>query len=431
VWVADLGLGYLQLRLEVEAAGELSGFVDDLAEGVSDLALAGTVDGAEVSFEVDAIGSRFTGSLEGDRLEGTWRQGGIERPLAFERRAEPLVLVRPQQPEAPFPYTATEVEVPAEGFSLAATIVVPDGEGPFPGVVLVSGSGPQDRDESIAGHKPFLVLADGLARAGIASLRYDDRGVGGSGGRFETATTADLAADAAAAVTAFASRPEIDRVGIVGHSEGGLIGPLVATGPTSLDFVVSLAGPGLPGRDVLLRQAEDQMRAEGFSPEVLDWRLGWTADVLELAASDRTDAEAKRGISAVVGAAIGDAPAGAGVGPGDTVDGLPVNVLAETFASPWMRWFLRHDPAPVLEQVQVPVLVVVGELDLQVSASENIPAIEAALAGNPDATVVEVAELNHLFQHAETGAVSEYDDITETFAPEVIELMAGWIGGLA
>jgi pimeloyl-ACP methyl ester carboxylesterase len=287
---------------------------------------------------------------------------------------------------------------------------------------LISGSGQQDRDESIMGHKPFLVLADWLARQGIATLRYDDRGVGESGGNPIGATTADFAEDALAAVVFLADDQRFSAIGLIGHSEGGLIAPMVAA-QADVAFTVMLAGPGVPGAEVLAKQTEDLMRAEGVAHSAVDWRVGWGTEVIALAASDVDSAEVAAQIRGVMEAAAADVPPGFE----QSVSDAAIEETVAAFTDPWMRYFLAYRPQPALEALAMPVLALIGDLDLQVSAELNIPALEAALAGNSDATVTELDGLNHLFQTATTGAVSEYGQIEETFAPEAMELVSDWI----
>jgi hypothetical protein len=289
--------------------------------------------------------------------------------------------------------------------------------------VLISGSGQQDRDESLMGHKPFLVLADWLARQGIATLRYDDRGVGESGGNPVGATSADFAEDALAAVLSLTDDERFSTIGLIGHSEGGLIAPMVAALSDDVAFVVLLAGPGLPGADVLAKQTEDLMRAEGAPRSAVDWRVGWGNDVIALAASNMDTADVATQIRERLEGAATEAP----IGLEQLVSDAAIEEMIATFTDPWMRYFLAYDPQPALEALAIPVLALIGDLDLQVSAELNTPALETALAGNPDATVTKLSSLNHLFQTATTGAVSEYGQIAETFAPEALQLVSDWI----
>ena len=423
IWAGEVAQQVIELQFTVDDAGSITGTVSSPLDDAPAVPLDGSVDGRSFTIRIAAAAVVFEGEFSGDTLTGTWFQSGIELPVTLQRRAQPLVFERPQEPVPPFPYESTDVRFDNGDVSLAGTLVVPAGDGPVPAVVLVSGSGSQDRDETLLGHRPFLVLADAFARRGIASLRYDDRGVGGSTGSPIGATTADLATDAAAAVAYLDADPRIGSVGIVGHSEGGLIGPMVAGESEAVEFVVLLAGPGLPGRDVLIRQTEDLMRAEGASEADIAWQLDWRSQIIDVSASDLPADEATREIDAVASAALADPP-------DDVTEPLSptlADALVEAFTDPWMRFFLAYDPAPTLVALDIPVLALIGSLDLQVSAEANIPALADALAANPAATVSELEGLNHLFQTATTGAVSEYARIDETFAPSAIAIVTSWI----
>lgn len=413
----------IEFQFTVDDTGAIAGLVKSPSQEGPDLPINGVITDGATTIKIPAVEAVFEGEVDGTTMSGTWYQSGAEVPAVFELQETPLILARPQEPQPPYPYEATEVRFENGDISLAGTLVVPEGEGPFPAVVFTSGSGSQDRNETIVGHKPFLVLSDAFALAGVASLRFDDRGVGGSTGDPTGATTADLATDTAAAVRFLAADNRFDSIGIVGHSEGGVIGPMVANDLAEVGSVVLLAGPGLPGLEVLLRQTEDLMRAEGAPEADITWQLAWRREIMEVSASSASSEEAAAAIREIVSAALEDRPAGVS----ETIDVSMADQFVTAFTDPWMRFFLAYDPAPALEDLDIPALALIGSLDLQVSAEKNIPALEAALAGNDDATVSELEGLNHLFQSAETGAVSEYARIEETFSPETIDLITSWI----
>jgi hypothetical protein len=422
IWLTEFGGVVLQFRIDEGPGQELTGVFDSPMEGATDLPVTIAADEADVTIEIPVAAAVFEGTVETNSLSGIWKQSGAEVPMVFERRPEPFAFVRTQEPQPPFPYKSMEMRFDNGPIPLRGTLLIPDGDGPFPVAVLISGSGQQDRDESLMGHKPFLVLADWLARQGIATLRYDDRGVGESGGNPVGATSADFAEDALAAVLSLTDDERFSTIGLIGHSEGGLIAPMVAA-QADVAFVVLLAGPGLPGADVLAKQTEDLMRAEGAPRSAVDWRVGWGNDVIALAASNMDTADLATQIRERLEEAATEVP----IGLEQLVSEAAIEETVATFTDPWMRYFLAYDPQPALEALAIPVLALIGDLDLQVSAELNTPALETALAGNPDATVTKLSSLNHLFQTATTGAVSEYGQIAETFAPEALQLVSDWI----
>ena len=384
------------------------------------------VTGDRVAVGVEPGGIEYSGQLsaDGQSLSGTFKQDAIEFPLTLDLQPGPLDYRRPQDPVPPFPYNTQNVTFASEdpGVTLAGTLTWPEGPGPFATVALITGSGAQDRNEELLNHRPFLVLADALARANIAVLRYDDRGVGESTGDFASATTLDFAQDVRGAVNYLRSQTTfpVSAIGLVGHSDGGLIAPLVADGNADVSFLVLLAGPSVDGKTIIISQQRAIFAAEGATPAELDAAEA-QQEVVYTCLDDPEQA------TAVVDVCLRRELANQGVTEPDLTP-----LLAE-LESPWMRWFLRYDPAPVLRRTSIPVLALNGSLDLQVLASLNLPVMEAAFqeAGNEQATVSELPGLNHLFQHAVTGSPSEYGLIPETTAPEVLTLIADWIGNLS
>jgi len=332
----------------------------------------------------------------------------------------------PSWSAAPYIERSVQFRQPSGGFDLAGTLTVPTGGGPFPGVVLVTGSGTQDRDETIGNIKPFRVLADGLARRGIVVLRFDDRGAGQSQGppvELSGATTVDLAQDARAAIQFLAAQPEVfgGQVGVIGHSEGALIAAVAANDePDTVSHIVLLAGSAVPGAELLERQHTDILTTEGVSSDIAEWAAGWHQQMVAVAASDLGDTEAHTEIRTIADAAIANAPPGAILG--DPTAEIDVTIAA--FTDPWMRFFLAYDPAPALRTVRVPVLALFGELDVQVAADVNAAATKAALVNSPRPEVVILDGLNHLFQPARTGAVSEYETLGQPFPTDTLALIA-------
>ena len=426
-WRGTLKAGAAELRVILHVvsddAGGFKATLDSLDQGATGLPVA-TVsrNGSSVKLALNQIGGSFEGQIDAalTTITGTWTQGGGSLPLVFTRVKDSaqLELRRPQNPVKPYPYREEEVtyDNKAASLTLAATLTIPPGQGPFPSVVLITGSGPQDRDESLMGHRPFLVLADYLTRRGIAVLRADDRGVGKSGGNFAAATTPDFATDAEAGVAYLRTRVEVDRrrIGLVGHSEGGIIAPMVAARNPSVAFIVLMAGSGVPGDDIIVSQSVLIAEASGVSREQAEKNGSDLRDILALVKQEKDEgllnAKLREKLAEMV---------------------LPAQLGAQIRAltAPWYRYFISYDPATALARVNCPVLAIGGDKDLQVPARQNLAAIRTALAagGNKNVEVDELPGLNHLFQTARTGAPSEYGQIEETLSPVALEKMARWI----
>ena len=426
-WSGPLKVGGTELRIvfHIEPGEDgLTATMDSPDQGatgipVSDVAVVGD----SVTLAVDRIGGVYTGALaDGDtKIDGQWTQGGQSFPLTLTPTAEADTgpPPRPQHPEPPYPYAADSVTFrnEAAGLGLAGTLTRPEGEGPHPAVVLVSGSGPQDRNSEVFSHKLFHVLADHLTRQGIAVLRYDERGVGASEGTFEGATSEDFAGDAAAAVRFLKGRPGIDSeaVGLLGMSEGGLVAPMVHTRFEPVDFLVLMAGPSVPGHEILVEQGARMASAQGASPSAVDTIRSMQQQIMSAVRTASDSAEVANQVRSML-----------------KKQGLPdaqAESQIEQMTSPWFRFFVRYDPAPTLRQVDVPVLALYGSKDLQVPAGQNVGPMRAALQASPsdDATVRVLDGLNHLFQPAETGLPSEYAQIDTTMAPTALETISAWI----
>ncbi|MCP3978374.1 MAG: alpha/beta fold hydrolase [bacterium] len=372
-----------------------------------------------VEFEHAVLDLRVILDAEG-KVAGLFHAEHEPQPGTEKKKAEG----RPQDPAPPFPYREEDVEYGNGKIRLGGTLAIPDGDGPFPAVLLISGSGPQNRDSELFGHRPFHVWSDQLARAGVAVLRVDDRGVGDSSGDIASSTTEEFAADALAGVHFLAARPEIDaqRVGLLGHSEGGVVAPLAASRSDDVAFVVMLAGTGVPGDETLYRQMELISRAAGVSGEPLKQLLDAQRVLIRAVLKGKDDATVRKAMRELVVTQNGGLIA---------EDSLKTQVEQQTdrVTSRWFRFFLAHDPRRALRKVDVPVLALFGGKDLQVEPAQNAPEVQRALkkAGNDDATVLTIDGLNHLFQKAETGASGEYGAIDETINPEVLRIVGEWI----
>ncbi len=378
-------------------------------------------DGDKVTFGVKVVGGGFKGDLDakGQVIAGRWSQGGQEIPLTLTRRAAgtpEATLNRPQTPKPPYPYLEEDIgfETPGAKAHLAGTLTLPKGARPFPAVILVAGSGPNTRDEPIFGHRLFLVIADHLTRAGVAVLRYDKRGVGASTGDYAQATTEDFADDAASAVAYLKTRKEIDphRIGLIGHSEGGLIVPIVAVRDPSVAFIVLMAGPGVNGAEVWIEQLRLILLASGMDAKAVDELVVRRRKMVAALRAEPDPAKAAVALRAIM--------------PADTPTDQS-DALIKVINTPWFRSFFEYDPAPTLAKLRCPVLALAGSKDLQVSPPQNLPALRAALAHDPDATVEELPDLNHLFQTAKTGGIGEYAEIEETISPAALDIITAWI----
>ena len=408
-----------------ETDGSLSATLDSPAQGATGIPVdTVTFEDGHVTLRINAIGGGYEGDLANDTLTGTWSQSGMSFDLTLERGEEgEVVMNRPQEPKPPFPYAVEEVRIAssAAGVTLASTLTLPDADVPAPVVVLISGSGPQDRDEALMGHRPFLVLADHLTRHGVAVLRFDDRGVGESTGSFTAATSVDFADDVVSVVEFLDRRSDVGPIGLIGHSEGGLVAPIVANRSSKVRFVVLMAGPGLTGEEILYRQSDLIIKANGGTDEA--------AAVNRAAQAAMFAAVKEENDPAVLLTRFREAlePSLAGV-PEEAREARVRAQLAQV-TSPWFRYFLTYDPVPALRVLTQPVLAINGEKDTQVPPKENLEAIRLALSegGNDDVEIVELAGLNHLFQTAETGSPGEYATIEETMSPRALQTMTDWI----
>jgi hypothetical protein len=418
-----------QLHISHDTEGSLIAALDSLDQGVTGLpANHVTLKDPIFHFEIPSVAGVYEGTVNGAKnaMTGKWSQTSADNlPLDFKRSDQTLELRRPQTPARPFPYAEEEVTFGggSKGIALAGTLTLPKGEGPFPAALLIAGSGPQDRDQSLANHRPFLLIADALTRKGIAVLRYDKRGVGKSTGNPDTATTMDLAADSQAALAFLKSRKEIDgsRIGLIGHSEGAIIAPYLGGHSKEVKWLVLLAAPATTGERTLLNQSELIGRAGGLSDEQLEPSLAFDQAAYALVRKEKDSNALAEKLVALVKESGLDA----------ALPPATLETQLRMLASPWFRFFLDYDPLPNLKTMSCPVLALYGQKDLQVSAKANLPLLQKALhdAMNTHAETRELPELNHLFQHAYTGTPAEYAAIEETFSPEALTLIVDWVKG--
>jgi uncharacterized protein len=416
----------LQLHVSHDDRKQLVAALDSPDQGLSGLpAIKVSQKESAFHFEIPVVDAVYDGTLDAAKssIAGSLKQSGVERALNFKRSDQILELRRPQTPSKPYPYREEEMAFPNDKakISLAGTLTIPPGPGPFPAVVLLSGSGPHDRDETIAGHHPFLILADHLTRKGIAVLRFDKRGIGKSTGDFGGATMEDFSSDAEAAVTCLRTRKEINpkRIGLIGHSEGGIIAPIVATHSNDVAWIVLLAAPGLKGEDLLLLQSERILRNAGVNDGEISRSLAFNKQSYAFIRQEKDPAALESKLNDL----IQSTSMGASLPP------AALQAQVRLLVSPWFRSFIDYDPLPALQKTTCPVLALNGEKDLQVPSTENLSKIQKALedGGNKDFLTTELPVLNHLFQHCPSGSPTEYGGIEETMAPEALNAVSDWV----
>jgi uncharacterized protein len=438
-WLGKINTGAIELRivfnLSITGKDSLVATLDSPDQGAKGIKL-GPVTYKEKTIKISAgaLLAEYNGTIKSDTImEGTWTQAGNSLPLNLSKLKTAFTLKRPQEPTPPYPYKTEEVSFTNEKFNikLAGTLTLPSGKGPHPAVILISGSGAQNRNEELMGHKPFMVIADYLSRNGIAVLRYDDRGVGKSQGNYAAATSADLATDAEAALSYLKNNPEIDAksIGLAGHSEGGLIAPIIASQKSDVAFIVSLAGPGVSGEDIINRQSADISRVSGVDDKKIKESISANRKIFAILKKEADNKNAFDKMTAEYKKILEKKK-------------IPMEELEKELKQfqaqinpaglTWMRYFISTNPADFWKKVKCPVLALNGSKDLQVAADINLDAIAKALksSGNTSFKTVKLQDLNHLFQHCKTGAPAEYGNIEETFSPEVLKMMADWINGL-
>lgn len=438
-WSGNLEIQGMQLPLVITIAQTDTGYTSTLkSPKQSPLAMPTDetlFENDSLYFVVSRLQLRFRGKLENEVITGQFTQMGNSLPLTLEHKAyeEPEKAERPQDPKGVLPYTAEEVSFKnpkADDITLAGTLTIPQDVKNPPVAVLISGSGGQNRNEELQpfNHRPFLVLADHLTRKGIAVLRYDDRGVGESEGSQENATSEDFATDVEAAVVYLKTRTDLDssKIGLIGHSEGGLIADLViAKTKNNIAFFVSLAGSAIPGGEIITSQTEKMAQLNGTDSGVTAFDKELSERIFEYLATAKDTTGMDKDLERIIKEEIENAPEAIK----NKYSPRLIEEAKNQFKNPWLLYFVKTDPADYIEKITIPTLVLNGEKDVQVIAQLNLPAYKKALqkAGNKDYTVKELPGLNHLFQTAETGNLQEYGEIEETFSPQALDLISSWI----
>lgn len=427
-WIGTMTSGF-KVRIHIErTASGYAGHLTNPSGNNTELDQV-TSDGSRLHFSVTKLALTYDGVWKSQ--DQAWK-GDLNfqhvYPLVLTRATvkdlEPVVHERPQEraiKAGAQPYVQRDVLIRNHSGNnqLAGTLSMPKGKGPFPGVVLIAGTGRNTRDEDVWGHKVFLVLADALNRHGVAVLRYDKRGVGGSTGDYDSATTADFTSDAESVFEWLRLQPQIDpdRTGVIGHSEGGIIAPAVAVADKEVAFVVMIAGPCIRGDKLFVLQSAMTAKVYGAPDAYIAKRKVFDQELYDTIRSAPSDAVALGRAKTFIAQGVKD----------KIVDPTEAETLPADDTRPWERYFLAYDPAPVLAKVSVPVLALNGSLDVQVPAKEDLAAVRESLKNNSRATVIELAGKNHLLQDAKTGAPNEYNNIEETMSPAALNIIANWV----
>ncbi len=442
-WLGSLNVG-IKLRVVFHIKKDNNKFIttlDSPDQGAENIPCGETFISADtLKIDIPAIKAGYSGRIISDSVVvGTFSQAGQQFPLKLIKTNQVISTLKPQTPVPPFNYKVDSVQYSNETKSVkfGGTFTYPSTGGPFTTVLLITGSGQQDRDETVFMHKPFAVIADYLTKKGYAVLRVDDRGVGQTVGDLKYATTASFAQDAQAGITYLKTRKEVNaaKIGLIGHSEGGLIADMVAADNKDIAFIVSLAGPGIKGSDILLEQiqaglAKDSVSAKAINAQTEVYKMLFTTMATEKDTSkifyevwrdfqgwkNKQDATTLKELNITT----------------DDDSQRNLRAMIRDFSNPWIRYFIKADPAPYIEKLSCKVLALNGEKDIQVLAKSNLPAIKAALAKSksPSYEVKELPGLNHLFQHCIKCDIAEYVDLDETFSPEALQIIGTWMDAL-
>lgn len=440
IWEGKMNAGVevrMVLYISQDASKNYIVTVEFPDQGLKDIkANTVTVSNDSIRLEISQFGASYSGKLKGDSMiTGTFKQG-MSFPLNVKKVEKVTTIVRPQTPVPPFAYKSEDVVYTNKNKSISygATITIPPGKGPFPAVLLLTGSGQQNRDEEVMGHKPFAVIADHLTNNGFIVLRVDDRGIGKTTGNVAIATTRDFAHDATVSIEYLLGRPEVDKkkIGLIGHSEGGMIAQIVAAERKDINFVVMLATPGEHTMKVMNDQNEAILLKSGMSKEYVAAYLGLYKNILTtMIAAD--SASAKEKVMPVVEEWISKTPrnivqATTGI-TNDSTKNNYVSLFVGQLNQPWFRYFLTYDPAPYIKKMNARVLALNGSKDVQIISKSNLAAIEAALKESKSKgyEIKELEGLNHLFQECKLCTVNEYGQLQQTISPVALEVMTSWM----
>jgi pimeloyl-ACP methyl ester carboxylesterase len=437
-WMGKLQVMGTELGIVFNVSKEDDGYsttLDSPDQGTYGISVDSTAfNESQIYFSISSIGAYYEGTITDiETIDGKFMQAGMEFDLILSKSEEEEEKIkRPQEPENPLPYVSEEVTFSNEedGITLVGTFTYPSEGEIFPAVVLISGSGPQNRDEEIFNHKPFLVLSDHLTKQGIAVLRYDERGVGESTGDFSIATTSDLARDTEAAVQYLLQREEVDRssVGLVGHSEGGIIAPLVASRNSNINMIVLLAGTAVRGDKLLNMQRAALLEASGISGDRIKAINEFYEPIYKIMMEMEDLQLTRDSVFSYLEHELEQNPHANIITNGMKKEQY-IKALDKQLLTRWMINFIKYDPAPVLEKVKCPVLALIGSKDMQVPVDPNLNEIRAQLekGGNRDFLTKEIPDVNHMFQTCSAGLPNEYWQIEETFAPAALKEISDWL----
>ncbi len=436
-WNGSLTIGPQTLRITVRFTTSETGLratIDIPQQGATGVQLQNvSYDDSRVYMELPAGPGLavFDGRQVGDSIGGAFTQAGLGGTFFLKRSSQAAAMA--EEPPEPLPYAEEEVTFHNAGITLAGTLTLPESGAPHPAVVMITGSGPQNRDEELFGFKPFHLIADHLTRNGIAVLRFDDRGVGGSTGSVSEATTEDFARDVLAAVDFLKNRSDIDpeRIGLIGHSEGGIVAPLASSMSDDVAFMVLMAGTSVSGAEILIEQGALIMRASGATEADMEKQIAFQKRTFEAIRSGDGWDELAADLETRLRESIAEMPDSQRNAITDVDAYIDAQIQAQLTAlqTPWLRYFLDYDPAVTLRTIDTPILALFGELDLQVPPAQNRGPLEQALrdGNHPDYTVRVLPRANHLFITATTGSPTEYATLEKVFVPEFLPLITEWI----
>jgi alpha-beta hydrolase superfamily lysophospholipase len=430
--ILDVHGNKLYLVFNIQKNGDVySATLDSPLQGAKDIPVD-RVSFLNNELKLELLGPKivYTGKLENNEFIGNFVQSDFTFPMNLSQEAHKIN--RPQEPKAPFPYLSEDVTFKntKENFELAGTLTLPQKTGKFPAVILISGSGQQDRNSEIYGHKSFWVIADYLTRNGIAVLRVDDRGMGQSKGELFYATSKNFADDVSAAVNYLKSRKEINtkKIGLIGHSEGGVIAPMVAVSqPKDIAFMVLMATSGVPGDEVILEQSRLIGKKSGMTDDQITKAMMLNKSIYDILKKPIDVNEKRNQIYVILNDSFNSSTND--FKPSETEQATLINEQIGILTSEWYMFFINHDPRTTLKNVKCPILILNGDKDLQVPATINVQAIKNTLeqSGNKNVTTKIFPNMNHLFQECTTCAIEEYSALEQTIAPKVLEEIQKWI----